>query len=56
MAGINLVIHFKDGSRIDRPMTDVLRFAVERAVLTVISKNGTIGRYNMIDVSRVSIE
>ena len=56
MAGINLVIYFKDGSRLDRPMTEVQRFSVERAVLTVISKNGTIGRYNMIEVSRVSIE
>jgi len=56
MAGINLVIYFKDGSQINRPMTEVLRFSVERAVLTVISKNGTIGRYNMTEVSRVSIE
>jgi hypothetical protein len=56
MAGINLVIYFKDGSRIDRPMTEVMRFSVERAVLTVVSKSGTIGRYNMSEVSRVSIE
>ena len=56
MANINLVIYFKDGSRIDRPMTEVLRFSVERAILTVISKNGSIGRYNMIEVARVSIE
>lgn len=56
MANVNLVIYFKDGSRIDRPMTEVLRFSVERAILTVISKNGTIGRYKMLDVSRVSIE
>ena len=56
MTGINLVIYFKDGSRIDRPMTEVQRFSVERAVLTVINKNGTVGRYNMTGVSRVSIE
>lgn len=56
MAGIRLVVYFKDGSTIERPMTEVQRFAVERAVLTVISKNGTIGRYKMTDVSRVSIE
>ena len=56
MQGVNLVVYFKDGSRIDRPMTEVLRFSVERAILTIISKNGTIGRYNMIEVSRVSIE
>lgn len=56
MAGINLVIRFKDGSVIERPMTEVLRFSVERAVLTVISKNGTIGRYQMVDVAGVTIE
>ncbi len=56
MANVRLVVYFKDGSTIDRPMTEVLRFSVERAVLTVIAKNGTIGRYNMTEVTRVSIE
>ena len=56
MADIRLVIYFKDGSTVDRPMTDVQRFSVERAVLTVIHKNGSVGRYNMTEVLRVSIE
>lgn len=56
MANIRLVIYFKDGSMIDRPMPEVQRFSVERAILTVIHKNGTIGRYNMVDVLRVAIE
>ena len=56
MANVRLVIYFKDGSTIDRPMPEVQRFSVERAILTVIHKNGTIGRYNMADVLRVSIE
>ena len=56
MANVRLVIYFKDGSTIDRPMPEVQRFSVERAVLTVIHKNGTIGRYNMAEVLRVSIE
>lgn len=56
MANVRLVIYFKDGSTVDRPMTEVQRFSVERAVLTVIDKNGTIGRYNMTEVLRVSIE
>ena len=56
MTGINLVIRFKDGSTIERPMTEVLRFSVERAILTVISKNGTIGRYQMTDIAGVTIE
>lgn len=56
MANIRLVIRFKDGSVIERPMTEVSRFTVERAVLTVISKDGTIGRYKMIEVAGVTIE
>jgi hypothetical protein len=56
MAGIRLVVYFKDGSSIERSMTEVMRFSVEKAILTVISKNGSIGRYNMTEVARVSIE
>lgn len=56
MANIRLVVYFKDGSTMERPMTEVMRFSVERAIVTVISKNGTIARYNMTEVSRVSIE
>lgn len=56
MANIRLVIRFKDGSVIERPMTEVFRFSVERAILTVISKEGTIGRYKMTDILSVTIE
>lgn len=56
LAGVRLVISFKDGGVIERPMNEILRFSVERAILTVISKNGTIGRYKMTDVAKVSIE
>lgn len=56
MANIRLVIRFKDGSVIERPMTEVFRFSVERAILTVISKEGTIGHYKMTDILGVTIE
>jgi hypothetical protein len=56
MENIRLVIYFKDGSTIERPMTEVFKFSVERATLTVISKDGSIGRYKMVEVTRVSIE
>ena len=56
MANVRLVIRFKDGSVIERPMTEVSRFSVERATLTVISKDGTTGRYRMAEVAGVSIE
>jgi hypothetical protein len=56
MANINLVILFKDGGKIERPMTEVLRFTVDRGILTVISKNGTIGKYSIVDVASVTIQ
>ena len=56
MAGIRLVIRFKNGGVIERPMTEVSKFTVERAVLTVVSKDGTVGRYQMIEVAGVTIE
>ncbi len=56
LANVNLVILFKDEKRIERPMSEVLKFSVERGILTVISKNGTIGRYPMIEVAKVTIE
>lgn len=56
MANVRLVIYFKNGSKIERPMIEVTRFSVERATLTVVSKDGSTGRYPMIDVVRVSIE
>ena len=56
MANVRLVVYFKDGSTIERPMTEVQRFAVEKAVLTIIGRNGSVGRYQMIDIQKVSIE
>lgn len=51
-----LVIEFKDGSRIERPMSEVLRFTVDRGVLTVIELSGRIGRYQMTAVKKLTIE
>lgn len=56
MAQFRLVIIFRDGSRIDRPMTEILRFTVDKGTLTVIGRDGRIGRYAMSDVQRVGIE
>jgi hypothetical protein len=56
LENVKLVILFKDGGRIERPMNEVLRFSVDNGVLTVISKNGSIGRYSILDVTKVSIE
>jgi hypothetical protein len=53
---INLVIEFKDGSKIERPMSEVLRFSVDKGVLTVIAKDGSIGRYSILTVDKVTIQ
>jgi hypothetical protein len=53
---INLVIMFKDGTSVERPMSEVLRFTVDKGVLTVISKDGRIGRYSILDVEKVTIQ
>jgi hypothetical protein len=56
MEKVNLLILFKDGSTIARPMSEVLRFTVDKGVLTVIAKDGSIGRYSILDVAKVTIE
>lgn len=53
---VNLVVLFKDGSKIERPMSEVLRFTVDKGVLTVVAKDGSIGRYSILDVAKVTIE
>lgn len=56
LANVRLVVVFKDGRKIERPMSDVSRFSVDRGVLTIINKDGSIGRYQMTEVARVTIE
>jgi hypothetical protein len=56
MEKVNLLILFKDGSTIARPMSEVLLFTVDKGVLTVIAKDGSIGRYSILDVAKVTIE
>jgi len=56
MANISLVILFKDGTKVERPMNEVLRFSVDRGILTVISKDGTTAKYSILDVTNVTIQ
>ncbi len=56
MAAFRLVVVFKDGKKIEKPMTDVIRFTVDNGTLTVIFKDGYIGRYAMSGIMRVGIE
>jgi hypothetical protein len=56
LAGIHLVIEFKDGALVTRPMNEVVKFSVDKGVLTVISKDGTTARYSILDVAKVTIQ
>ena len=56
LASVHLVIMFKDGRKIERPLLEVFRFSVDRGVLTVVAKDGRVGKYQMVDVAKVTIE
>jgi len=56
MENVRLVVEFKDGAKIERPMNEVMRFGVDKGVLTIVNKNGTIGRYSILNVVRMTIE
>ena len=56
MENIRLVILFKDGSKIERPMSEIAKVGVDKGVLSVVTKDGTIGRYSILDVEKMTIE
>ena len=56
LGSIKLIVLFKDGTKIERPMDEVLRFTVDNGVLTIISKDGRIGRYSIFDIEKTTIE
>ena len=56
LANVNLVIIFKDGTKVQRPMTEVTRFTVDQTTLTVVSTNGRITKFSILDVESVTIQ
>ena len=56
LENIRLVVLLKDGGKIERPMSEVIKFGVEKGILTIINKDGTIARYSILDVEKVTIE
>jgi len=56
LENIRLIVIFKDGAKIERPMSEVLKVGVDKGILTIISKNGAIGRYSILDVAKMTIE
>lgn len=56
LENIHLIVLFKDGTKIERPMSEVLRFNVDKGILTIITKDGKIGRYFILDVEKITVE
>lgn len=56
LENIRLVVRFKDGKTIERPMSEVIRFNVDKGILTIVLKDGTITRHSLLDVEKVTIE
>lgn len=56
LASIRLIVQLKTGETIERPMNEVLKFSVDKGVLTVIQKDGKISKYSIFDVAKVTIE
>jgi len=56
LANVRLVITFKDGRKVERPMTEVLRFTADQTTLTVISTNGRVVKFPILDVASVNIQ
>ena len=56
LAAIRLVIQMKDGTTFWMPMNEVLKFTVDKGIMTVIKKDGGITRYNILDVEKTTIQ
>lgn len=56
LANLRLVVLLKDGYKIERPMSEVLRASVDKGTLVVIAKDGKIERFALLDVLKFSIE
>ena len=56
LANVKLVILFKNGEKVEIGMPDLMRFTVDKGQLIVIRKTGSIDRYSMIEVAKVTIE
>lgn len=56
LENIRLIVVMKDGAKVEKPMSEVLRVGVDKGVLTIIAKDGTISRYSILDVVKMTIE
>lgn len=57
LENVRLLILFKDGTKIERPMSEVSRVNVDnKGMLTIVAKDGAITRHSILDVAKMTIE
>lgn len=56
LAKIELVVKFKDGKTLKRPLSKVFSFNVNQGILTIILYDGSVSRYSFLDIEKISIE
>ncbi|HEX8735697.1 MAG TPA: hypothetical protein VF721_10265 [Pyrinomonadaceae bacterium] len=57
LAGVRLIVAFKDGTTLERPMSEVSRVNVDnKGMLTIVLKDGKIERHSILDVAKMTIE
>ncbi|HEY0426632.1 MAG TPA: hypothetical protein VGC76_02385 [Pyrinomonadaceae bacterium] len=56
LENIKLIVLFKDGTKIESPMSEILRVNVDKGILTIIRKDGSVGRYSILDVEQMTIK
>ncbi len=56
LENIRLIVLFKDGTKIEYPISQVNKVGVDKGVLTVNVKNGVLARYSILSVLKMTIE
>ncbi len=56
LESIKLIVLFKDGTKIERPISEVSRVSVDKGILTIITKDGLISRFSILDVEEMTIK
>lgn len=56
LENIKLIVIFKDGNKIEYPMSEVTKVGVDKGVLTINSKSGGNARYSILAVAKMTIE
>ncbi len=57
LESVRLIVLFKDGTKIERPMSEISRVNVDnKGMLTIVSKDGKIERHSILDVAKFTIE